>query len=103
MVDFVKSFQKEYKKFPDTADMNGYESMMVIKAALEKAGKVDREAFVDALETMGPIDTGITYPLEYGKGDRVGMGTMGLVTFKDNVAPGPDGLFGAAEVFVPQS
>ena len=48
--------------------MTHYNSMMALKAALEKAGEVDKEALIDGLEGV-EIDTP-TGPLSVGAGDH---------------------------------
>lgn len=101
MAKFVTDFHAKYNKYPDTADLNGYSSIYIIKTVLEKAGKVDRETFINTIETMGPIDNGLTFPHEFSKDNHAGLKKLALITFKDNTVPGPNGLFGTAEIFVP--
>jgi branched-chain amino acid transport system substrate-binding protein len=49
---FVDEFRKTYSKAPRTTALAGYITGMFIARAYEKAGKVDPEAFVNALEGL---------------------------------------------------
>ncbi len=45
-------YEKEYKTVSDHNGMKGYSGMYVLKAAIEKAGKLDRKAVANAMHTL---------------------------------------------------
>jgi len=49
---FFEAYRKRWNQFPFEMSMNAYTNMKLVVQALKKAGKVDREALVDALEGM---------------------------------------------------
>jgi branched-chain amino acid transport system substrate-binding protein len=49
---FKARFEKAYKYIPDHNGIKGYTSVYVMKAAIEKAGKVDREALAKAMQGL---------------------------------------------------
>ena len=49
---FRTKFEKEYKYIPDHNGIKGYTSVYVMKAGIEKAGKVDRAAFTKAMHGL---------------------------------------------------
>jgi branched-chain amino acid transport system substrate-binding protein len=49
---FVEDYKKAYGTYPTAGSLAGYVSAQFIVKALEKAGKMDREKFVDALSGM---------------------------------------------------
>jgi len=49
---FAKSFREAYGREPKVGALYGYLAAQFIAKALEKAGKMDREKFIDALEGM---------------------------------------------------
>ncbi len=49
---FVKAFRDAYGRYPKVGALYGYLAAKFIAKALEKAGKMDREKFIDALEGM---------------------------------------------------
>ncbi len=53
---FVKAFRDAYKREPKVGALYGYIAAHFIARALQKAGKMDREKFIDALENM-TVDT----------------------------------------------
>jgi branched-chain amino acid transport system substrate-binding protein len=53
---FVKAFKDAYKREPKVGALYGYITAHFIAQSLQKAGKMDRERFIDALETM-KVDT----------------------------------------------
>jgi branched-chain amino acid transport system substrate-binding protein len=65
---FVDEYQKIYKRVPKIGALYGYITAKFIAAAYKKAGKVDREKFIDALEGMA-ID-GPTGKVEMRKCDH---------------------------------
>ena len=54
--DFVKKFQAAYNRYPAVGAVYGFMAADFIKKAYEKAGKIDTEKFIDALEGM-TVDT----------------------------------------------
>jgi branched-chain amino acid transport system substrate-binding protein len=49
---FVKAFRNAYKRYPKVGALYGYLAAQFIDKSLQKAGKMDREKFIDALEKM---------------------------------------------------
>jgi len=49
---FAKAFRDAYGRYPKVGALYGYLAAQFIAKALEKAGKMDREKFIDALEKM---------------------------------------------------
>ena len=49
---FRAKFEKEYKYISDHNGMKGYSGIYVLKAAIEKVGKLDRKAVANALHTL---------------------------------------------------
>ncbi|MEP6876007.1 MAG: ABC transporter substrate-binding protein [Burkholderiales bacterium] len=70
---FRTKFEKEYKYIPDHNGIKGYTSVYVMKAGIEKAGKVDRAAFTKAmhgLQVSAAKDPGVILDVSYDdKGD----------------------------------
>ena len=70
---FRTKFEKEYKYIPDHNGIKGYTSVYVMKAGIEKAGKVDRAAFVKAmhgLQVSATKEPGVIMDVSYDdKGD----------------------------------
>ncbi len=58
---FVKAYQERFKEDPRIGSIVGYNTILAVAAALEKAGSTDTEALVDAMKgltfdtPMGPI------------------------------------------------
>jgi branched-chain amino acid transport system substrate-binding protein len=57
---FVEEFRKAYNRYPKSGALYGYMTAEFIAKSFEKAGKVDREKFIDALE-------GLTLPSPVGR------------------------------------
>ncbi|MGM0426483.1 MAG: ABC transporter substrate-binding protein [Thermodesulfobacteriota bacterium] len=53
---FVKDFRKAYNRYPAVGAVYGYMAGQFFKKAFEKAGEVDTEKFIDAIEGMA-VDT----------------------------------------------
>ncbi|MGI9335114.1 MAG: ABC transporter substrate-binding protein [Gammaproteobacteria bacterium] len=53
---FVQSYQKRWNDYPRIGSIVGYNTMLVIAAAIEKAGSTDTEKLVDAMEGL-PVST----------------------------------------------
>ena len=49
---FRAKFEKEYKYVPDHNGIKGYTGVYIMKAALEKAGKIDRAALAKAMKGL---------------------------------------------------
>ncbi len=49
---FRTKFEKEYRYIPDHNGIKGYTSVYIMKAGLDKAGKVDRAAFTKAMHGL---------------------------------------------------
>jgi branched-chain amino acid transport system substrate-binding protein len=69
---FVVSYQKRYGQEPDDVAALTYDSFGVLRSAIAKAGKADRQAVRDALSKIGVYD-GVTGKISYpsGSGDPV--------------------------------
>ncbi len=62
-VKFVDAYQKEFDDYPRAGSLVGYNTVLSIAAAMEKAGSTETEALVDAFEGLS-LDTpvgSITY------------------------------------------
>jgi branched-chain amino acid transport system substrate-binding protein len=59
---FFESYRKRWNQVPFEASLNAYTTLRFIVKALEKAGKVDREAMIDAAEGMS-IDHPVMGPI----------------------------------------
>ena len=49
---FVEEFRKAYNRYPKSGALYGFMAAQFIAKSYEKAGKVDREKFIDAMEGM---------------------------------------------------
>jgi branched-chain amino acid transport system substrate-binding protein len=49
---FVEEFRKNYNRYPKAGALYGYAVGMLLEKAYDKAGKVDKEKLIDALEGM---------------------------------------------------
>jgi branched-chain amino acid transport system substrate-binding protein len=49
---FKAKFEKDYKYISDHNGMKGYSGVYVLKAAIEKAGKLDRKAVAEAMKGL---------------------------------------------------
>ncbi len=49
---FAETFYKKYNRYPKSGALYGYLTAHFIAKAFEKAGKVDREKFIDAMEGL---------------------------------------------------
>lgn len=52
MLKFKAKFYQDYKYFPDHNGIKGYLGVYTLKAAIEKAGKLDRKAVADAMKGL---------------------------------------------------
>ena len=52
MLKFKAKYYQAYKTISDHNGIKGYTGMYALKAAIEKAGKIDRKAVADALHGM---------------------------------------------------
>ncbi len=79
---FTAEFRKVYKRYPGSTAFYGYSAGMFIAKAYQKAGKVDPEKFIDALEGLvidspiGPLqmracDHQAILPMYYGVTKKV--------------------------------
>jgi branched-chain amino acid transport system substrate-binding protein len=94
---FTEEFRKVYKKYPGSTALYGYTAGLFIARAYQKAGRIDKEKFIDALEGLtidspiGPLqmracDHQVILPMYYGVTKKV---------------PGYDFLLGSDMVTVP--
>jgi len=74
---FVQEFQKAYNRYPKVGALYGYATAEYFAKAFEKAGSIDMEKFIDALEGMvidSPVgklelrgcDHQVLYPMYFG-------------------------------------
>jgi branched-chain amino acid transport system substrate-binding protein len=71
---------------PSEYDLAGYAAGKVTEAALEKVGKdVSREAFVDALEGVKDFDTGVTFPISFGKDSHEGSRQVEIIRVRPDL------------------
>jgi branched-chain amino acid transport system substrate-binding protein len=49
---FVEEFRNAYKRYPKVGALYGYAAGLFLERAFKKAGKIDKEKFIDALEGM---------------------------------------------------
>jgi branched-chain amino acid transport system substrate-binding protein len=74
---FVEEYQKRFKKYPTESSMDGYTTALFVAEGFKKAGKIDKEALINALEglsldtPMGPLairacDHQIERPVYFG-------------------------------------
>ena len=71
--DWFNAYVKKYGYEPTGWDQQAYTAMLFLKAAIEKAGSTDKEAFVDALEDLeivGPWGTPPSQKLKMRKRDH---------------------------------
>lgn len=70
---FRAKFEKEYKYVSDHNGMKGYSGIYVLKAAIEKVGKLDRKAVANALHSLkvtAAAQPGVLMDVSFdGKGD----------------------------------
>jgi branched-chain amino acid transport system substrate-binding protein len=75
---FVAEFEKAYKRYPKVGALYGYLTANFIAEGFKKAGKIDKEKFIDSIEGMslpspvGPIairacDHQLELPMYFGK------------------------------------
>ncbi len=61
--DVTKKFEADYRKhfdrFPESYALEAYDSMMLMAKAIEKAGSLDADAIIEALESWNSRDNGI--------------------------------------------
>jgi len=68
---FIKAYEAKYGKTPDDVAALTYDSFGIAVTAIKQAGKIDREAVVEALRKLTRYE-GVTGVLEYkGTGDPV--------------------------------
>jgi branched-chain amino acid transport system substrate-binding protein len=70
---FTGKYEKEYHAAPDHNSIKGYTGMYVLKAAIEKVGKLDRKAVANAmhgLKVKAANNPGVMMDVEFdSKGD----------------------------------
>ncbi len=54
-VEFIEKYKKVYNSEPDALGALGYDAVLIIQAALEKAGSTDPKAIKDALGTVKDV------------------------------------------------
>ncbi|MDB5928776.1 MAG: amino acid/amide transporter substrate-binding protein family [Polaromonas sp.] len=77
---FKAKFEKEYKYVSDHNGMKGYSGVYILKAAIEKAGKLDRKAVAQAMKglkvNLDKYPGALMYTEFDGKGDLDRMSFM---------------------------
>lgn len=81
---FVKDYEAKYGKPPATFAGNAYDSVMMLAAAMAKAGVSDRAAIRDAIEGLKD-HVGVTAIYSYGPADHFGAkgDSVVMLTVKD--------------------
>ncbi|QTL02678.1 ABC transporter substrate-binding protein [Aquabacter sp. L1I39] len=81
---FVKDYEAKYGKPPATFAGNAYDSVMMLAAAMKKAGVTDRAAIRDAIEGLKD-HVGVTAVYSYGPADHFGAkgDSVVMLTVKD--------------------
>ena len=105
---FVEEFRKAYNRYPKSGALYGYMTAQFIAKSFEKAGKVDREKFIDAMEGMtlpSPVgsmemracDHQVTLPMYFGVTKKSAQ--YDFLTASDVVSvPGKDYMPSCAEI-----
>lgn len=73
--NFVKTYEEKYKTTPDQFAADGFDTVYVMKAALESAGSTDSEALISAMTKINVT------------------GTTGDITFNENGEPNKGAKF----------
>lgn len=81
---FVKDYEAKYGKPPATFAGNAYDAVMMLAAAIGKAGATDRAAIRDAIEGLKD-HVGVTALYSYGSNDHFGAraDSVVMLTVKD--------------------
>jgi len=91
---FHSAYTKRWSEGPMSESAHAYATMYFIKAAFEKAGKVDREAFVDAAEGLGFVHPSLgkltVRPFDHQSNAGVWVGYFGWA--KDYNRPGMEDI-----------
>ncbi|MDQ2094765.1 ABC transporter substrate-binding protein [Rhodalgimonas zhirmunskyi] len=82
---FAEAYQAKWGEMPKTGSIVGYNSVLSIKAALEKAGSTDTDALLAAMEGL-EVPTSPTGPFMFRAADH--QSTMGAYVGKTTVADG---------------
>jgi branched-chain amino acid transport system substrate-binding protein len=82
---FMKAYMERWDEMPKTGSIVGYNSVLSIKAALEKAGSTDTEALLEAMSGL-KVPTSPTGPFMYRAADH--QSTMGAYVGKTTVIDG---------------
>lgn len=69
---FVKTYEDKYKSIPDQFAADGYDTVFVMKAALEKAGSTDSAALIKAMTEISV--TGVTGDLTFNENGEPNKG-----------------------------
>ncbi|MET8128122.1 ABC transporter substrate-binding protein [Streptomyces sp. NPDC005231] len=99
MSDFVQAYHRRYGQYPDSTALQGYQGIKLVQKALEKAGAVDADKFVNAMESFETVDFSLGMPMGFSATDHSGADRMSLVQFESNEAPGGKGLYGSVKIF----
>ena len=101
---FFNNFKKRWKTLPMSEAATGYTTMKFVAKAFEKAGKIDREAFVDAAEGLtidDPVAGTMTIrPFDHQSTHGVWTGILAWDK-ADNRSGMKDIKFVAADAFLP--
>lgn len=66
--DFAAKYKAKYGTAPGYASAEAYDGIMILKAAIEKVGKLDKKAIADALRTMEYKGACEDYKTDSGQG-----------------------------------
>jgi branched-chain amino acid transport system substrate-binding protein len=73
--EYIELLKKYYPKDrPNFVSLEGYINAKVLVEGLKRAGRdLDRETFIDAIETIRQLDLGIANPLSFNSQDHQGL------------------------------
>src|SRR3546814_16685528 len=83
---FVKAYQAKYDDYPRLGSLVGYNTILSIAAAIEKAGSTETEAIVDAFKGL-QLDTPLG-PITYRALDQQSTRSEGRRVGKECVSTG---------------
>jgi branched-chain amino acid transport system substrate-binding protein len=79
---FVSAFKAKYNESPQQYSVFAYEDMHIIVRAIEKAGKKDRAAILQAVRQVTPYDGALGHTVFNERGDTVNQ-VIGIYCVKD--------------------
>ncbi len=81
--EFLIAYEEEYGELPvSDCAYRAYDSMLVLKAAVEAAGSTDKEAVAAAISTLDNVQT-LAGPQDFTQGDREGLHEFNIYVISD--------------------